>query len=182
MSVVRRRLLRVGVLGAVAVGGSALWVLMDDLQHDPNAIVLPDRVGQALPRFALPGLDGAGFSSDEARQPVVLNVFASWCVPCARETPELLALRDAGVAIWGIAYKDKPEATQAFLAAKGNPYQRIGRDDDGAVGAALGLMGVPTTYLVDGHGVIRWQNNGGLSRRDANAALLPAWRQLISAS
>ncbi len=133
----RRRLLLLGPLAIVAGAGgafAALLVRMQEGRYDPHA--LPSMlVGKPLPAFALPGqTPSEGFTAaDVSAQggPAVVNFFASWCVPCAEEAPALAALRGAGVKLWGIAYKDKPDATARFLDRYGDPYVRIARDEVG---------------------------------------------------
>lgn len=123
-------------------------------------------VGKPLPPFNLrqaiperPGLASADFRSGKPR---LLNVFASWCVPCAAEAPQLEALRRAGVEIDGVAIRDKPSDLHAFLARNGNPYSRIGADDVSAVQFAIGSSGVPESFVIDGRGVIRYQHIGDI--------------------
>ncbi len=81
---------------------------------------------------------------------MLLNFFASWCLPCVQEAPVLMALKQRGLPIWGVAYKDKPEPAAAFLQQNGNPYQRVAVDQPGRAAIDFGLYGVPETYLVDG--------------------------------
>ncbi len=121
-------------------------------------------VGKPMPQFTLPpalpshpGLDTAAPADGKPR---LINVFASWCLPCRVEAPQLAALAKSGVAIEGIAVRDTPEALEAFLAEHGDPFVRIGADDDGKVQLALGSSGVPETYVVDSQGVIRYQHIG----------------------
>lgn len=76
----------------------------------------------------------------------------------------LLALKQAGVPLWGIAYKDKTPATDAFLKRHGDPYTRIARDEAGQVGIDWGVTGVPETYLIDAKGLVRWRYVGPLSQ------------------
>jgi len=99
-------------------------------------------------------------------------VFASWCVPCIAEAPNLAKLEASGANIVGIAIRDRPEDTAAFLAANGNPFSRIGRDDISAVQLSLGSSGVPETFVIDGRGVIRYQHIGDI--RDGDVAVLLA--------
>jgi cytochrome c biogenesis protein CcmG/thiol:disulfide interchange protein DsbE len=95
-----------------------------------------------------------------------LNVFASWCVPCAAEAPQLATLARAGVAIEGVAIHDRADDLARFLAINGNPYAAIGRDDKRAVQIAIGSSGVPETYVIDGKGVIRYQHIGDIRVED----------------
>ena len=123
-------------------------------------------VGKPLPAFALkpavddrPGLSSADLTGGKPR---LLNVFASWCVPCAAEAPVLARLQQAGVQIDGIAIRDRKADVAAFLARNGNPFARIGADDVGAVQIALGSSGVPETFVIDGKGIIRYQHIGDI--------------------
>ena len=99
-------------------------------------------------------------------QPRLLNIFASWCVPCAAEAPQLLALKQAGVPIDAIAIRDARPDVDAFLARYGNPYARIGLDARSAVQIALGSSGVPETFIVDGKGRIAYQHIGDIRADD----------------
>jgi len=129
-------------------------------------------IGQPLPAFDLPagaadrpGLRRADFIGGK---PQLLNVFASWCIPCAAEAPHLAALAAAGVEINGVAVRDRREDLAAFLVRHGNPYARIGADDRSTVQLAIGSSGVPETYVIDASGVIRYQHIG-----DINADNMP---------
>ena len=103
-------------------------------------------------------------SSDLANgEPRLLNVFASWCVPCVGEAPVLAELRRKGVKIDAIAVRDTPEAIGAFLRKHGDPFERIGADPRSNAQMALGSSGVPETFVIDGRGVIRRQYIGPLS-------------------
>ena len=87
----------------------------------------------------------------------LVNFWASWCQPCRVEHPMLEQLAAEGVVIYGINYKDKPEAALGLLAELGNPYTRIGADS-GRMALNWGVYGVPETYVIDGKGVVvlRW--------------------------
>jgi cytochrome c biogenesis protein CcmG, thiol:disulfide interchange protein DsbE len=182
--VTRRRLLLLAPLAVVGGAGgaaAALLMRMREGRYDPHA--LPSMLlGKKLPVFALPGQPpSAGFSTAEVTaggRPAVVNFFASWCVPCAEEAPTLTELKRTGVALWGIAYKDAPDATARFLAQYGDPYERIGRDAAGTVGIDFGLYGVPESYLVDAGGIVRWRWAGGLSADIVRQDLLPRMRAL----
>ncbi|SFG17481.1 cytochrome c biogenesis protein CcmG, thiol:disulfide interchange protein DsbE [Novosphingobium sp. CF614] len=121
-------------------------------------------VGKPMPAFnlppALPGRPGLDSKVLANGKPHLVNIFASWCVPCRVEAPQLAALARAGVPIEGISVRDTTENLQRFLAENGDPFQRVGADDDGRVQLALGSSGVPETYVIDGKGVIVYQHIG----------------------
>jgi cytochrome c biogenesis protein CcmG, thiol:disulfide interchange protein DsbE len=123
-------------------------------------------VGKPVPAFDLPaGVAGrTSFSSADLAtgEPRLLNVFASWCVPCIAEAPVLMELKRQGVKIDAIAIRDRPEDVAAFLARHGDPYERIGADSASRVQLAMGSSGVPETFVIDGKGVIRHQHIGDI--------------------
>jgi cytochrome c biogenesis protein CcmG/thiol:disulfide interchange protein DsbE len=124
-------------------------------------------VERALPAFDLaagvPGKPGLNSGEFATGKPHLLNLFASWCVPCVGEAPVLGELRRRGVEIDAIAVRDTPDAISAFLGRYGDPYQRIGVDPQSDTQIALGSSGVPETFLIDGRGVIRRQYVGPLT-------------------
>lgn len=123
-------------------------------------------IGQPMPDFALPpaapGMAGLSRRDLANGQPHLVNVFASWCIPCAIEAPQLKALADAGVPIVGIAIRDRPDDLRDFLAHYGNPFRAIGSDKASGVQIALGSSGVPESFVVDGRGTIRLQHIGDI--------------------
>jgi len=127
-------------------------------------------VGNPLPQFDLPAATGdrPGLATRafHTGKPKLLNIFASWCVPCAAEAPQLAALAQAGVEVDGVAIHDRPDDLARFLVANGNPYTAIGRDDERKVQLAIGSSGVPETYVIDGQGVIRYQHIGDIRADD----------------
>lgn len=88
----------------------------------------------------------------------IVNVFASWCVPCAAEMP---LLHDLDLPIVGIAYNDSADKVTAFLQRAGNPYAKT-VIDDGSAAMALGITGVPETFLIDKDSIVRWHYAGAL--------------------
>jgi len=134
------------------------------LANPPDTTVPSRMVGQAVPAFQLAAAVPAaqGFSSADLAtgKPRLVNLFASWCVPCIAEAPVLDELKRRGVAIDGIAIRDRSEDVAAFLEKNGNPFQRIGSDPTSRVQIAFGTAGVPESFVVDGHGVIRHQHIG----------------------
>lgn len=139
-------------------------LVMFGLFRPADRNVTSQLVGKPMPQFslppALPGRPGLDSKVLMNGKPHLVNIFASWCVPCRVEAPQLEALAKAGVPIEGISVRDTTEALQGFLAENGDPYQRIGADDDGQVQLALGSSGVPETYVIDGKGKIVYQHIG----------------------
>lgn len=135
-------------------------------------------IGRQVPEFALapalPGREGVSSQSLRRGQPRVVNVFASWCIPCRAEAPQLEALKERGVPIDGIAVRDRPQDLQAFLATYGDPFASIGADVDRRVQLNLGSAGVPETFVIDGNGVIRHQHIGAINPQDV-PAIIAAW-------
>jgi cytochrome c biogenesis protein CcmG, thiol:disulfide interchange protein DsbE len=158
---VKRLIAFLPLLGLAAL--AAMFALFS-LNRDPN--VKPDAlVGKPLPAVALPGLDGSAPRPLAAavQGPTYVNLFASWCAPCEVEHPQLQALRDGGARVVGVAYKDDPAKTKAFLERLGDPFAEIRVDRDGAAGLALGITGVPETFLVDGQGTVLAKFSGPLT-------------------
>jgi cytochrome c biogenesis protein CcmG/thiol:disulfide interchange protein DsbE len=112
-------------------------------------------------------------------RPVVINFFASWCVPCRIEHPLLMRLAtEDHLPIYGIAYKDKPDDSTKLLATFGDPYARVGIDRSGSVGLDFGVYGVPETYVIDANGVIRKRFVGPLTAEAVDKELMPLLKQL----
>ena len=179
----RRRLLLAAPLGVATLGGLAFWRMLRGMStgdFDPRGVPSPV-TGKPVPAFDLPAqAPGRGFGSADLApgRPVLLNFFASWCLPCAEEHPALIALAKAGLPIWAIAYKDRPDAAAQFIQRHGDPFQRIARDAPGTVAIDFGLSGVPESFLLDGTGVVRWHWAGPLDAGVIQQRLQPAWRAL----
>lgn len=127
-------------------------------------------IGKQLPYFTLPpavsGQPGLESKLLTDGRPRLLNIFASWCLPCAAEAPQLARLNKAGATIVGVDIRDRPEDVAAFLDRYGNPYQAIGADDVSRVQFLLGSSGVPETFVIDGKGRITYQHIGDIRADD----------------
>jgi cytochrome c biogenesis protein CcmG, thiol:disulfide interchange protein DsbE len=136
-------------------------------------------IGQPVPTFELaaatPGKPGLRSAQLASGQPRLVNIFASWCVPCIAEAPLLTELKRRGVPIDAIAVRDRPEDVAAFLAEHGDPFERIGADHESRVQLALGSSGVPETFIVDGRGVIRYQHMGPIEPGDV-PSIVSQWQ------
>jgi cytochrome c biogenesis protein CcmG/thiol:disulfide interchange protein DsbE len=163
----------------LAIAGLAVLLYMRLYAGDASRIPSP-LVGKSVPAFALPALAGMagvpGLAEADLRngQPTLVNVFASWCVPCHEEHPALLALAKKGVRIVGIAYKDAPDNARRFLDRNGNPFERIGVDATGTTSVDFGVYGVPETFVVRGDGTIVRKIVGPLTPEILSSDLMPA--------
>lgn len=141
-------------------------LVASQLIHPASTDVPSKMIGKPLPEFDLkpmvpghPGLSRADFLDGKPR---LLNIFASWCVPCAVEAPQLAQLRAAGADIVGVAIRDRTSDVEAFLKRNGDPFTRIGSDPVSSVQLGIGSSGVPETFVIDGKGVIRYQHIGDI--------------------
>jgi len=140
-------------------------------------------IGKPAPVFSLPALNEAEKAISEADlktgKPILVNFFASWCVPCRAEHDNLMRIAfEKGVPIIGIAYKDKQERSQAFLTELGNPFTKTAADKDGRVAIDWGVTGVPETFLLDGDGTVRYRHWGPIVGDGYEARLLPELKEL----
>jgi cytochrome c biogenesis protein CcmG, thiol:disulfide interchange protein DsbE len=163
------RLLPVALL--LAFVGLVAWRLVN-----PAETAIRSKLeGKPVPAFtlppALPGRESFSSTDLATGKPRLVNIFASWCVPCIAEAPVLGELKSSGVAIDGIAIRDRPEDVAAFLSANGDPYARIGADMQSSVQLALGSSGVPESFVVDGRGIIRHQHVGAIMPQDVQTIL-----------
>lgn len=150
------------------------------LSLDP-AHVPSSRLDQKLPDFSLPrlGEEATLVSSTElVGKPIALHVFASWCSSCATEPVFLRHLKQAGVYLVGLNYKDTPEDATHWLTTWGNPYELILSDEQGRVGIDLGVYGTPETFFIDKEGIIRERYVGPITQDVWEQNLKSKWEQL----
>ena len=144
----------------------------------------PDQLPSMLldkraPPVSLPALDARAkpFTSADLKSGhvTIVNLWASWCVPCRAEAPELQALASRqGVALYGIVYKDTPQKARGFLDDIGNPFSRIDLDASGNAGIDWGITGVPETFVIDGKGIVRLRYPGPIVGNTLTDTILPA--------
>lgn len=131
----------------------------------------PTFVMAEVPELGVPGFDTAALKGEVT----VVNVFASWCIPCRDEHPLLVALKKiTDVRLFGINQSDAPENARAFLSELGNPYDAVGTDRDRRVSIDWGVYGVPETFVVDAQGIITFKHVGPLTPDAVEKQLLPA--------
>ena len=161
-------LLLVGLIAVFAMSMNRDPSLVRSVLIDKPA---PEFAMPAVPELGVPGFDTASLKG----QVTVVNVFASWCIPCRDEHPLLLALRDvSNVRLFGINQSDAPENAVAFLTELGNPYAAVGADRDRRVSIDWGVYGVPETFVVDAKGIITFKHVGPLTPQSMDEQLLPA--------
>ena len=153
------------------------------LAHPGDALIRSKLTDRPVPAFTLaaaaPGKPGLATTDLATGKPHLVNLFASWCVPCITEMALLKQLAAESVPIVGIDIRDHPDALARFLDNNGDPFAAIGADSDSVAQMALGSSGVPETFVVDGRGIIRRQYIGGLTASDlprVRAALAEAAR------
>lgn len=156
------------VVPLVVLAALAVLFIGWSLKRDPS--VSPDAlVGRPIPETVLPLLTGdtAGpghldLKTAGVGRPMLVNVFASWCAPCRVEHPVLMDLKARGVAVVGVAWKDDPVATRAFLDELGDPYSMVLVDREGRAGLDLGITGAPETFAVNAMGEVVAKSSGPL--------------------
>jgi cytochrome c biogenesis protein CcmG/thiol:disulfide interchange protein DsbE len=148
---------------------------------DPSLIPSP-LIDKPIPTFDLPPLPGypKGVSSADLKgRVVIVNIFASWCVPCRAEAPALMTLaREHNVPIYGIDQKDPPQDALEYLKQLGDPYVAIGADSDRHVSIDWGAYGAPETFIVDAEGRIRFKQAAPITQADIRETILPLLKQL----
>ncbi|MEO6360160.1 MAG: DsbE family thiol:disulfide interchange protein [Sphingomicrobium sp.] len=166
------RMIRFAPLVLIAlVIGAMVW----RLANPGDSVTRSQLLGTPVPQFALPpavaGKPPLRSTDLATGAPRLLNIFASWCVPCIAEAPVLAEIRRRGVRIDGIAVRDRPEDVARFLQRHGDPFENIGADDRSRVQLALGSSGVPETFVIDGRGIIRFQHVGPIMPDDIPVVL-----------
>ncbi|MGI9381939.1 MAG: DsbE family thiol:disulfide interchange protein [Methyloligellaceae bacterium] len=171
---------------AIFVGLAAMFYIglfSGDPSKLPSALI-----GKPVPDFELPALEGLvengkpvpGFATKDlaAGKISIINVWASWCIPCHREHPFLGVLaRKSGAALYGLNYKDGVASARRFLGRYGNPFVAVGQDGNGRVAINWGVYGVPETFIVSGDGKILYKHVGPIDDTVIDQRLMPAIRK-----
>lgn len=147
-------------------------------------------IGRPAPQFDLPPLEG--LRKDNAAVPgisrqtldgkvTIINVWASWCVPCRTEHPVLMRVaEDRNVQLLGLNYKDEAANALRFLSQLGNPFAAVGVDKRGYAAIDWGVYGVPETFIVDAKGIVRYKHIGPLTMQSYQEKFLPELEKVIS--
>ena len=154
--------------------------------YSGDSSLLPSAlIGREIPAFILPPVEGLpdkqGFADADLRQGKVtlVNVFASWCVPCHEEHELIMrlaadpALQSADVRLFGLAYKDDPANIKRFLDEAGDPFARVGADRRGRVAIDWGVYGVPETFIVRGDGSLAFKLVGPMTAQTLESEVKP---------
>lgn len=152
-----------------------------DTSTVPSALI-----GQPAPQTILPPLDGTGLPGFDPAQfkgkVTLVNVWASWCVPCRQEHPVMMELtRQGKIEIFGLNYKDKPDNARNFLAELGNPYTALGVDGNGRAAIEWGVYGIPESFLIGKDGTIVWKHVGPFDPQNVATTLLPEIEKALAA-
>jgi len=159
-----------------ALVGFAIWGLL--FREDRDALP-SELIGTPAPQFSLPILAEAEEASLDTLLkdgPIILNYWASWCVPCRVEHPEFMKLAEMGHRIIGVNYKDKPEDATRFVQTLGNPFEKILIDNNGRTAVDFGVIGVPETFIISRDGSITYKHTGPINPGELEGKVLPAIR------
>jgi cytochrome c biogenesis protein CcmG/thiol:disulfide interchange protein DsbE len=186
------RRLRIVVLLPLALFAGLAALFMVRLLGPSDHSVLPSvLIGHPAPQTSLPPLDGLvrdgqpvpGLTSaDFVGNVTVLNVWASWCIPCRDEAPLLMKLaEDKRIRLVGINQKDHAENARRFLGRFGNPYAATGVDANGRAGIEWGVYGVPETFIIGRDGKIAYKLVGPLSPQNLQGVFMPQVEKALAA-
>lgn len=187
---IRRRGLWLAAIPLLLFLGLAA-VFMKQLAAGGGSSEIPSvLIGKPAPVFSLEPLDGLSGENGQLPgmttgmlqgKPSVVNVWASWCVPCRTEHPFMEKLaKDDRIRIFGLNYKDSPGNALRFLGQLGNPFDAVGVDRSGKAAIDWGVYGVPETFIVDANGIIRYKHVGPLTEESYRNKFLPELDKAVS--
>jgi len=166
------------IIFTAIVGIFALALKTGDPTKLPSTMI-----GKPVPARDYPAIEGfvenekpvPGFTQKDlvTGRVILVNFWASWCVACVSEQPNLIALRKRGVPIYGVDYKDQAGAARRFLGRLGNPFKRVGTDQSGRSAIEWGVYGMPESFIINGKGRIIYKHIGPISRSDIEKKIMP---------
>jgi len=175
----KRHVLLIPFILFLLIAAALLWQLARNAQGDDPRALESALTGKPLPAFRLTSLENPEQQYETSAliqgQPLLLNVWATWCPTCRAEHEYLNQLSSQGVRVVGMNYKDSRQKALAWLQALGNPYALNLYDGDGMLGLDLGVYGAPETFLIDGKGIIRYRHAGDLNASVWEKELRPLW-------
>lgn len=176
-----KKILYIPLILFLLLAAALLWQLTRNANGDDPTRLESALVGKQVPVFKLESLDQPGKTFDQSvltdGKPLLLNVWATWCPTCRAEHQYLNTLATKGVRVVGLNYKDDRQKAINWLNTLGNPYALSLYDGDGMLGLDLGVYGAPETFLIDGHGIIRYRHAGDLNDRVWNDEVKPLWQK-----
>ncbi|CAH0197427.1 thiol:disulfide interchange protein DsbE [bacteria symbiont BFo1 of Frankliniella occidentalis] len=176
-----KKILYIPLILFLLLAAALLWQLTRNANGDDPTRLESALVGKPVPVFKLESLDQPGKTFDQSvltdGKPLLLNVWATWCPTCRAEHQYLNTLATKGVRVVGLNYKDDRQKAINWLNTLGNPYALSLYDGDGMLGLDLGVYGAPETFLIDGHGIIRYRHAGDLNERVWNDEVKPLWQK-----
>ncbi|AHM05543.1 Cytochrome c-type biogenesis protein CcmG/DsbE, thiol:disulfide oxidoreductase [Roseibacterium elongatum DSM 19469] len=166
-------------LGFFGVAGYQLLSTQGAQQLGVDTAALPSaQQGRAAPPLALEPMEGTPLLDRGMLEGhgdlIMVNFFASWCPPCRTEHPNLTALAEAGVPLFGVNYRDQLSQAEQFLDDLGNPYDAMGRDPEARNGRDWGVVAMPETFFIDDAGVVVLHFRGPITRRSIDNQIAPA--------
>lgn len=176
-----KKILYIPLILFLLLAAALLWQLTRNANGDDPTRLESALVGKPVRVFKLESLDQPGKTFDQSvltdGKPLLLNVWATWCPTCRAEHQYLNTLATKGVRVVGLNYKDDRQKAINWLNTLGNPYALSLYDGDGMLGLDLGVYGAPETFLIDGHGIIRYRHAGDLNERVWNDEVKPLWQK-----
>lgn len=170
-------------LAVVLALGGVFAKRLSDISGGYDPKIIPTvLLNTPVPEFALPPLPGYGdaFTTTDLKGKVSLvNIWGSWCAACTVEHPFLMEIAKSGeVPIYGIAWRDKPERSIAWLEKYGNPYTKIGQEPKSDTIINFGVTAAPESFLIDKAGIIRYKVSGIITREEWREKIQPLIAQL----
>ena len=172
------------IILAVAVLGGLFGLFLQQILYGKPSEIPSALVNKAVPEFDLPVLGGddkVRFTHKDLKQgkPVLVNVWASWCVACQAEHEVLLKMQKDGIPIYGLNSGDKPDLAQNYLDKMGNPFKKVIADPRREYAIALGTTGMPETFIIGKDGVIYYHYRGNLTDEIVKTKLRPIYDEII---